>query len=108
MISKRSQRAQTTATSPGGRAPTWACGGFFPEVDRLDAQQHFGTNRAFASRHGCAESTIVDAGVAPTENILAVFAGESETDARATLAVALTRWSTAKLVRTQVRLFTFN
>ena len=105
---------ETQPASPGAGDPTLGvtttrpCGGFFPEVDRLDAQQHFGAKRVFASRHGCTESRIVYVGIAPTENILAVFAGDTEADARAVLAVALTRWSTAKLVTTQVQLLTLD
>ncbi len=91
-----------------GKPPTRPCGGFFPEVDRLDAQQHFGDKRVFASRHGCGDSRVVYAGISPTENVLAVFAGDTEAEARATLEAAKTRWSTAKLVRTHVRLITFN
>ena len=88
--------------------PTRACDGFFSEVARLEAQKHFGDLRVFASHHGCSQSRVGYAGIARTENILAVFAGDSEEQARATLEAARTRWPNAKLVRTQAQLLTFN
>lgn len=98
---------QTSSPDDGdpraGTPPTRPCGGFFPEVDRLDAQQHFGALRVFASRHGCAESHVVYAGIPATQNVLAVFAGDTEAEARATLEEAKKRWSTAKLVKTYVK-----
>jgi hypothetical protein len=88
--------------------PTRACGGFFSEAARLEAQKHFGALRVFASHHGCSQSRVGYAGIARSENVLAVFAGDSEQEARATLEAARSRWPNAKLVRTQVQLLTFN
>jgi len=91
-----------------GAPPKKACGGFFDEEERLSAQMVFPRRKVFASRHGCKTSVISYAGLSPDENVLAVYAGAKEDEARATLAEALRRFPKSKLVRTRVQLLTFN
>lgn len=101
------------AVSDGGHAgdeapPKGTCGGFFEENERLAAQAVFPGKKVFASRHGCSSSVISYAGVDKMENMLAVYAGSTEAEARSTLAEASKRFPKARIVRMQIELLTFN
>lgn len=101
------------AVSDGGNPadetpPKVACGGFFNEKERLAAQTVFPGKKVFASRHGCSSSIMTYAGGDTTENVLAVYAGSTEAEARKTLAEAWKRFPKARIVRMQIELLTFN
>jgi len=101
------------AVSDGGNAadetpPKSPCGGFFDENERLAAQTVFPQRKVFASRHGCSSSVLSYAGGDKKENVLAVYAGANEAEARETLRLAWKRFPKARIVRMQIELLTFN
>jgi hypothetical protein len=101
------------AVSDGGNAldetpPKTACSGFFSENERLAAQMVFPKGKVFASRHGCSSSVISYAGGDTRENVLAVYAGSTETEARMTLGQAWKHFPKARIIRMQIELLTFN
>lgn len=78
----RSQRAVQDPDGPAGAAE---CSGYFPESERIEAQKQFPGNKVFASRFGCDITGIAYTNVNPDYNILAVYAGESEGEAKSFL-----------------------
>lgn len=58
------------------------CGGYFSESERRAAQNLFPNNKVFASRFGCGEPGIGYTNVNYNYNFLAVYAGETEAQAK--------------------------
>ena len=58
------------------------CGGYFSESERGSTQKQFPNNKVFASRFGCEVFGIGYTNVNHDYNILAVYSGETEADAK--------------------------
>ena len=74
----KSNQAVADPDGPGGEA---VCSGYYSESERIKVQKQFPSNKVFASRSGCGF------GVDYTNtnhdyNFLAVYAGETETEAK--------------------------
>jgi hypothetical protein len=96
--------------APTATPPIRPCGGYFDEKERQKAQEMFAGRKVFASRKGCSTSKVNYLGVSIDENILAVYAGETEAEATATLKLAAKTgaFPKARLVKMQVQLLTPN
>jgi hypothetical protein len=66
---------------PDGPAGDAECSGYFPESVRIEAQKQFPGNKVFISRFGCDIAGIAYTNVNYDYNILAAYAGETETQA---------------------------
>lgn len=75
-------KSQRAVEDPDGPAGDGECSGYFPESERIAAQQQFPNKKVFASRFGCGITGIAYTNVKEGYNFLAVYAGETEIEAK--------------------------
>lgn len=75
----KSKRAVADPDGPAGEAE---CSGYYSESERIKVQKQFPSNKVFASRSGCTDPGIDYTNSNYDYNFLAVYAGETETEAK--------------------------
>lgn len=75
----KSKPAVADPDGPGGEAE---CSGYYSESERIEVQKQFPSNQVFASRSGCGDPGIDYTNYNYDYNFLAVYAGETETEAK--------------------------
>ncbi len=96
----KSRRAVEDPDGPAGAAE---CSGYFSENERSKVQKSFSTNKVFASRFGCGDPATGYTNVNYDYNILAVYAGETETEAKSFLKTVKAKgYSDANIKKMQV------
>jgi hypothetical protein len=75
-------KSKPAIKDPDGVAGNKECSGYFSETERSDAQKQFPANKVFASRFGCDITGVAYTDVDYDYNILAVYAGETEAQAK--------------------------
>jgi hypothetical protein len=96
----KSQRAVEDPDGPAGAAE---CSGYFSESERSKIQKSFPANKVFASRFGCGDPATGYTNVNFDYNILAVYAGGTEREAKNFLKIVKAKgYSDANIRRMQV------
>lgn len=96
----KSKRAIEDPDGPAGEAE---CSGYYSESERSTVQKQFPRNKVFASRFGCGVAGIGYTNFNYGYNFLAVYAGETETEAKSFLKTVIAKgFSDAYIRKTQV------